>query len=636
MCGICGICNSKNPISDVRRMMEAIRHRGPDAGGSYIDESSPVAFGHRRLSILDLSEAGEQPMISQDKRYVLVFNGEIYNYQELRTELPEGVRKRLKSKTDSEILLEFLAAKGPEGALRQIRGMFAAALYDRQEKAVYLIRDRAGEKPLYYGFAGHMFVFASELKAIQEVAFRNGIRLTVDRDAVGMYLRHSYIPAPYSIYKEIKKVEAACIVKVRFPFAQTKEPVRYWKLEEQIRKRDISRESAKQELSELLSDAVREQTVADVPYGAFLSGGIDSSLIVAYMKKVSGISNKSVKTFSIGFGKEAYNEAPFAKKVASYLGCDHEELYLTDREAMQMVPQIGRIYDEPYADSSQIPAYFVSKLAKEKVSVVLTGDAGDELFSGYEHYPIIAGRYEKIRKVPGKARRAVGEILGSRIFGPANQRTFNNKIDRLSRVLRASDFAELYYEMLLVYTSKNPLMKCVVPKGYFTGYAKQLPYGDPVSSMQFLDFHTYLTNDILVKVDRAAMGNSLETRIPFLDKRIIEFAYSLPPELKCGHLGSKMLLRELLYDEVPRELLERPKKGFAIPLDDWLRGGVLREWAEQMVYAEELKALQGFDHDQAVSIWKRHAANKGNYKSILWNIILLSQWLQQNRKYYKT
>lgn len=630
MCGICGICNSKNAELDIRYMMQSIRHRGPDGGGEYIDKSNNVSLGHRRLSILDLSDAGRQPMVSDNKRYVIAFNGEIYNHSELKELLPQEIVNRLKSTTDTEVLLELFAALGIEETLHNVRGMFAIALYDLKEKTIYLMRDRAGEKPLYYGFLDNKFVFASELKAINEIAYKNNIKLTLDYNAIGMFLKHSYIPAPYSIYQEIWKVEAAEIIKIKAPFEAIEKKWKYWRLEEHIEECTLSRENAKKELANLLASTVSEQMIVDVPYGAFLSGGIDSSLVVSYMQKNS---RQKIKTFSIGFETDSYNEAPYAKKVAKHIDCDHQELYVTDIEAMDVIPHIPEIYDEPYADSSQIPTYLVSKLAKEKVSVVLTGDAGDELFCGYEHYKTIDNYYQKIGKLPGFARNTLGKVAGCKVFEPINQRTFNNKIDKFSRILQTPDSTEFYYEMLLVDTTRNSLIPDRNAKEYFTNIKSRLPYQDFVSNMQFIDFNTYLQNDILVKVDRAAMNNSLETRVPFLDKRIVEFAYSLPMKYKYNDLGSKAILRELLYDEIPKELLERPKKGFGIPLDDWLRGP-LKEWAEELLDAEELKKLPGFDYEQAMNIWRKHVTKLGNYKSILWNILMLSQWLQMNSKFY--
>lgn len=629
MCGICGICNSKNAMSDIKCMMGAIQHRGPDASGEYIDQENGVALGHQRLSILDLSDAGRQPMQSSDKRYIIVFNGEIYNHLELKSLLPDSVKNHLKSTADTEILLELFSAIGIDETLHRIRGMYAIALYDLREKSIYLIRDRAGEKPLYYGFLNDMLVFSSELKSIQKVARQNEISLTINSNAVGMFLQHSYIPAPYSIYDEICKVEMGGIIKVTSPFVNAENCRSYWRLEENLTIKISGKESAKQALSRLLYSAISEQMIADVPHGAFLSGGIDSSLIVSYMQK---ISKQKIKTFSIGFETEKYNEAPYAKEVAAYIGSDHKELYVTNAEAMNVIPRIPEIYDEPYADSSQIPTYLVSMLAKENVSVVLTGDAGDELFCGYEHYKIIENYYRKINKIPSPLRNIAGKILKNGLFEPINEKSFNNKIDKLSRILQVPSFTDFYYEMLRIDTGKNPLLKPAISNKYFTERFLNLPVYDPVYNMQFIDFYTYLPNDILVKVDRAAMHHSLETRVPFLDKRIIEFAYALPMEYKFNELGSKAILRELLYDEVPRELLDRPKKGFSIPLDDWLRGP-LKEWAESLIYSEVLRELSGFNCKLAISIWEKHLHLKGNYKSILWNIIMLAQWLQTNKKY---
>ncbi len=630
MCGICGICNSKNAIADIRCMMTAIRHRGPDASGEYIDLKSGVAFGHQRLSILDLSDAGLQPMQSSDKRYVLAFNGEIYNHSELKKMLPDKVQGQLKSNTDTEILLELFCIMGIDKTLDMARGIFAIALYDSKCNSIYLIRDRAGEKPLYYGFINGMFVFASELKAIQKVAYQNGISLTINHDAIGMFLRHSYIPAPYSIYNEINKVEIAEIVKISSPYTKIEDSRYYWQIEADTKKLNMDGVTAKLDLAGLLHSAVSEQMIADVPYGAFLSGGIDSSLIVSYMQK---ISKQRVKTFSIGFESEKYNEAPFAKKVADYIGSDHRELYVTDMDAMKVIPLLTEIYDEPYADSSQIPTYLVSKLAKEDVSVVLTGDAGDELFCGYEHYKIVRNYYHKILKIPIRIRDIMGMALENRIFELINAKTFNNKIDKLSRILRTFNFVDFYYEMLRIDTSKVPILEPAITTGYFKSHVENMSDKDVLHNMQLIDFYTYLSNDILVKVDRAAMCHSLETRVPFLDRRIIEFAYSLPAEYKYNQLGSKAILRELLYDEVPRELLERPKKGFSIPLDSWLRGP-LRDWAEDLICSSVLKEFPGLNYNLVTSFWKKHLQMEGNYKTILWNAIMMAQWLQKNKKYY--
>ena len=627
MCGICGICNSSNALADIKCMMSAIQHRGPDAEGEYIDKENSIAMGHRRLSILDLSDAGRQPMQSSDGRYIIAFNGEIYNHKELKSFVPDSTK--LKSTTDTEILLELFSALGIKETLHRARGMFAVALYDRHERAIYLMRDRAGEKPLYYGFANGLFVFSSELKAIQKVVYQNRIMLTVNHDAIGMFLRHSYIPAPYSVYNEIKKVEAAGIVKIVYPFLEIASQVTYWRFENNVAENHWDMHSAKEKLSDLLSSAVSEQMISDVPYGAFLSGGIDSSLIVSYMQKVS---KDKVRTFSIGFETEKYNEAPYAKEIAAAIGTDHSEMYVTDKEALNVIPHISEIYDEPYADSSQIPTFLVSKLAKESVSVVLTGDAGDELFGGYEHYKTIEGYFNKIRRIPKPIRIAGSKLFANKIFDSVNKKTFNNKIDKLSRILQAQNFTGFYYEMLRIDTARAPLLKPGIAMDYFVNALADLPNQNLVSAMQWADFYTYLPNDILVKVDRAAMRHSLETRVPFLDKRVIEFAYSLPAECKYNELGSKAILRELLYDEVPRTLLERPKKGFGIPLDDWLRGP-LKEWAGEMIHSVELKNLSGFDQKQAIDIWEKHLRFKGNYKSILWNIVVLTQWLKDNMQY---
>jgi len=630
MCGICGICRSADAREDVKLMMETLRHRGPDASGEFIDMAHQVAFGHRRLSILDLSESGKQPMVSLDNKKVICLNGEIYNFKEIKKDLPNDIINSLKSNGDTAVLLESIAYFGYEKTLEKIRGMFSIALLDLGDGTIYLARDRAGEKPLYYGFIEDKFIFASELKAIQKLAKKYRYTFSLDYDAVYEYLQYSYIPAPNTIYCEIKKLEPGEMAIIRMPYNEINQIKRYWKLNAGISKTQIGFQEGKRELKKLLEQAITEQMVADVPYGAFLSGGIDSSLITAYMQKILG---KPVKTFSIGFENKIYNEANFAKEVADYIGSDHREMYITEREALDLIPELGKIYDEPYADSSQIPTFFLSEFAKTEVTIALTGDAGDELFCGYEHYIKFNNIYGKLNRIPNGLRHIAGWSLSGRWISPINFFTNNNRVYKLSRLLKSDSEAEFFYQMRRADTSKNGILHSRNERE-FPYATEEEKYGDFISNMQYIDFMTYLPNDILVKVDRAAMKNSLETRIPFLDRRIIEFAYSLPLKLKFDGINSKKILRDLLYEEIPRELLERPKRGFGIPLDDWLRGD-LKDWAESLIFSDELQCFPGIDYKAITRLWSKEVQGKYHYKTIIWNILMLAQWLKENKENYR-
>lgn len=627
MCGICGICNSKNGEKDISIMMEALRHRGPDAAGICYDEEHKVGLGHRRLSILDLSEAGNQPMKSQDGQYVICLNGEIYNHKELRDCLPKNVLSNLKSTTDTEVLVESFAIRGIENTLNDIRGMYAIALYHYANGEIKLIRDRAGEKPLYYGFFKGLFVFSSELKAIQAVGEKYNYKFQIDYDAVGSFLQYSCIPAPLTIYKEIKKVLPGSIITVKADYKKVSQEERYWSLHKGENNKDYG--ECKLELRALIESSVKEQMIADVPYGAFLSGGIDSSLTVLYMQKM--LSNP-VKTFSVGFENPAYDEAQYAKSIASYIGTNHHEMIVSASDALSLIPALGKIYDEPYADSSQIPTYFVSKFAKTEVAVALTGDAGDELFCGYEHYIKFNTIYTRLGRIPAAIRNGMVGFSTSRFGRGLNRHTNNNRIVKLGKLLNSRAHDDFFYQMKKADTSPAGILRCADDEPYYR-IGNDIKNENFISNMQIIDFDTYLPNDILVKVDRAAMANSLETRVPFLDKRIIEYAYSMPLEYKLSGNVTKRIIRDLLYEEIPKELLERPKQGFGIPLDDWLKG-CLREWAESYLYSETFRQFPELDFEAIDRIWSVELSGKYKYKTIIWNILMLAQWIVDNKGTY--
>lgn len=646
MCGIAGFIDRQlNQIQVVREMTARMKQRGPDGSGEWADEASGVTFGHRRLAILDLSENGAQPMISACGRYVLTYNGEIYNADLLRKEVLAYKKRQgecfcFRGTSDTEALLEAMALFGTEKALMLAKGMFAFALYDRKEHVLTLARDRAGEKPLYYGFAGGNFVFASDLAALSAYPKFDA---KVDRKALHEYMRYGFVPAPYSIYEGIKKLLPGFVLTLRPPFAEAQiEQHAYWSMAEAAengRKRPFtgSRQEAADELERLLSRAVQEQMISDVPLGAFLSGGIDSPLITALMQKVS---TSPVKTFTIGFDEKKYNEAEYAKEIAAHLGTDHTGLYVTEKELLDVIPKLSHIFSEPFADSSQIPTYLVSRLARTKVTVSLSGDAGDELFCGYQTYPKVAALAAKLRGVPKPLRSFMGALLGTGVLRG------RGSCFRISESLKARDILQLHeavcyhtdYEAERLVLFEDAAERRAMRKRDFVGTegGLRLPeetfFTDPKRAMMYKDMVTYHPDDILVKVDRAGMAVSLENRVPMLDRDVIEFAYRLPMEYLYGDGGvSKQILKDILYRYMPKQLLDRPKKGFSVPLARWLKTGHTADWARELLENNRLAHDGIFDRRVLANIRRRFEKGNAN-PQIVWEILMAEQWYRRIRE----
>ncbi|TAJ77009.1 MAG: asparagine synthase (glutamine-hydrolyzing) [Gallionellaceae bacterium] len=662
MCGLTGfLSGSAGDDSDValrqgsaqallRSMADTLIHRGPDDGGVWCDAEQCIGLGHRRLSILDLSPAGHQPMVSASGRFVIAFNGEIYNHLELRKELEnlphpsplptgEGINSMWHGHSDTETLLAGIDAWGLESTLKKMIGMFAIALWDRETKTLILARDRMGEKPLYYGWQGcgndRVFLFGSELKALKA---HPAFAAEIDRGALCLLLRHNYIPAPYSIYQGIAKLEPGCMLSVSL--AQPEPRVwKYWDAVEVARAGVVqpfagTADQAVDALEVLAKDAVRQQMMADVPLGAFLSGGIDSSTVVALMQAQS---SRPVKTFTIGFNNQGYNEAEHAKAVARHLGTEHTELYVTPAQAMEVIPRLPDLYCEPFADSSQIPTFLVSQLAKQHVTVSLSGDAGDELFCGYNRYQLTASLWHKLALIPSPLRAlaakgitalspAAWDRLAHLIPGSGRLRLFGDKLHKGAGVLASRTLDELYLGMVSL--QRNPsdwVIGGQEPVTHLTGLAPELEGLNAVEQMMALDTISYLPDDILAKVDRAAMGVSLEGRVPFLDHRVVEFAWSLPLDYKLRDGQTKWPLRQVLYRHVPRELIDRPKMGFGVPLHDWLRGP-LRDWAENLLDEERLRREGYFHFSPIRKMWAEHLSGKRNWANNLWGVLMFQAW----------
>jgi asparagine synthase (glutamine-hydrolysing) len=644
MCGITGfITKPSESEAELRalalRMARAIERRGPDDEGSWSDARHGIAFGHRRLAIVDLSPQGHQPMASACERYMLAYNGEIYNHLELRDALPGHPWR---GHSDTETVLACFSRWGVLETLPRLIGMFAMAIWDRERDCLILARDRMGEKPLFYGhLPSGDFVFGSELKALR--AYPRW-QAEIDRDALALYMRHNAVPAPRSIYRGIHKLMPGAWIEVDRKGLRAQG--RYWDLEQlapswNAAPIQLSDAAATDELERLLGQALRGQMMADVPLGAFLSGGVDSSTIVALMQTQS---QEPVRSFSVGFDVPGYNEAEHAKAVAAHLGTQHTELYVSSADALAVIPQLPTLYDEPFADSSQIPTFLVAQMARRHVTVALSGDAGDELFAGYTRYDLARRLWGRLSRYPLSLRRAAAHMIltqpaarWSRLaqwFGallPALRTRLNvgDKLHKFAAHVLTADSPEQIYRALVSHWHEPAAL---VLGGHEPGTAlDRIAIGTDregmIAQMSLLDQLTYLPDDILVKVDRASMGVSLETRVPLLDARVIEFCHRLPMHQKQRDGQTKWLLRQVLYRHVPRHLIERPKQGFAVPLDQWLRGP-LRDWAEHLLEPARLQQDGLLDARLVRQKWEEHLAGTRNWQYQLWDVLMLQAWLE--------
>jgi asparagine synthase (glutamine-hydrolysing) len=640
MCGIAGFLNgpSPGPAAQLERwaqaMGDALEHRGPDDHGIWTNPEAGVGLSHRRLSIVDLSPAGHQPMTSANGRFVLIYNGEVYNHQELRPEL-EARGVTFRGHSDTEVILEAFGAYGIEATAKRLIGMFALAVWDRKERMLTLVRDRLGIKPLYWAKFGDLFLFGSELKALRA---HPGWAPRIDRAALSAYMRHNYVPAPHSIYEGVRKLEQGTILTL--PFGG--EPVieRFWDaravakagLADQLTDDDAS---LTDQLEGLLLDAVKRRMVADVPVGAFLSGGVDSSTVAALMKA----SNAGpVQTYSIGFEQEGYNEAAHAAAVAKHLGTQHTEMMVTSREALDVIPRLPDYYDEPFADSSQIPTYLVSALTRQHVTVALSGDGGDELFAGYTRYQY-AEKLALLAFLPRPLRYAMARLIKTQ---PADRWTQilsiipkrlrpsqpGDKMHKLASVLTVESETDLYRRLVTHWEPDTVMRDAREAKGVMWDAHVDRDFPSLLDRMQYLDLVTYLPDDILTKVDRASMAVALEARVPLIDHRVVEFAWRLPQRVKVRNGVSKWLLRQVLYRHVPASLIERPKMGFAVPLADWLRGP-LRDWAETLLSEQRLREGGFFEPAIIRRLWDDHTSGRANTQYLLWDVLMFEAWRER-------
>jgi asparagine synthase (glutamine-hydrolysing) len=637
-------------------MVKTLHHRGPDASGTWVDERNGLALGHARLSIIDLSSEGSQPMVSASGRYVLTYNGEVYNFRELRRDLDRRGH-RFRGHSDTEVMLAAFDDWGVEKSLDRFIGMFAFGVWDSAERRLTLARDRLGKKPLYFGWMGGTFLFGSELKALQaHPAFHEEI----NRDVLALYLRHGYVPAPYCIYRNLYQLMPGSVLGISgdyahrgtdfSPFPESEQPwkpVRYWSaraaVEQGYRQEyPMSEQEAIDELDRLLREAVRMRMVADVPLGAFLSGGVDSSTVVALMQAQS---TQPVRTFTIGYHEEEFNEARHAKEVAAHLGTDHTELYVTPEDAMAVIPRLPQLYDEPFADASQIPTLLVSELTRRHITVSLSGDGGDELFGGYTRYFNCQLIWNRLMTIPAPLRRGLAFGLRSvppsqwtalvRYVTPFLPRRLHmtlpgDKLYKLANLLMMAEPETLYHRLLSLW--ENPtavVLRSVEPPTPVTDRAQWASVPGLVEQMMYLDTVTYLPDDLLTKVDRASMGVSLEVRTPLLDHRVVEWAWRLPTSMKVRNGEGKWALRQVLNKYVPRRLIERPKMGFGVPIGSWLRGP-LRAWAESLIGEQRLRDEGFFDPVPIRERWAGHLSGQRDWQYSLWTVLMFQAWRDEH------
>jgi asparagine synthase (glutamine-hydrolysing) len=644
MCGISGLWNISSLYSSeqitkiIEGMNHKLYHRGPDSKGLWVDPEKGIALGHRRLSILDLSPLGHQPMVSKSQRYTLVFNGEIYNFKDLTIELLQAGHY-FQGGSDTEVMLAAFTEWGVESAVQKFTGMFAFSLWDSHKQVLYLGRDRIGEKPLYYGKINDTFVFASELKALKSYPGWQG---KINREALGLFFKYNYVPTPHTIYQGIFKLLPGTILTIdQSNFHANYSPNPYWSLSK-VADDGVNRpfigtvEDAVDQLDNLLKNTISQQMLSDVPIGAFLSGGVDSSAIVSIMQS---ISTQPIKTFTIGFAEESYNEAPYAAEIAKHLCTEHTELYVTSAEVNAVIPNLPTIYDEPFADSSQIPTILVSQLAKSQVTVSLSGDAGDELFGGYNRYFLGEKFQQNILPIPSFFRQILSDTISR--LSPQQWDGFiksvgikyptpGDRLYKLGSILSCSDEQSFYNRLVSCWQdSQNPAINAENCYHPLINYESSFKNRDFPSRMMLTDTLTYLPDDILVKVDRASMSVSLESRIPFLDRRIIEFAWSLPLSMKLKNNQTKWILRQVLYKYVPKEMIERPKQGFGIPIDILLRTS-LREWAESLLDKTKIESEGYLNYSLVRQKWDEHQSGARNWQHQLWSVLMFQAWLDAN------
>ena len=646
MCGITGALYANPVLGEeqfvrlIKKMSNTLVHRGPDDSGAWVDAQAGIGLGHRRLSIVDLSSSGHQPMISSNKRYVIIFNGEIYNFKEIKTDLQKrGIQ--FVGHSDTEVLLESIAIHGLEKTLDEINGMFAFALWDREDRILILARDRIGKKPLFYGWCGNVLLFGSELKALR---CHPNFDSQLDRDALGQFIQFNWLSGPSSIYRKIKKLQPGCYLRVlQQSFGEEITPKNYWlaqkKAQDGIAKPfSGTYDQAADKLEGLLKDSIQHRMIADVELGALLSGGIDSSLVVAIMQAQS---ERRVKTFTIGFHEATHNEAVHARKVAEYLGTDHTELYVTPQECMDVIPELPAMFDEPFGDVSQIPTYLVSKLAREKVKVVLSGDGGDELFAGYTRYFRCLNQWKKhenispvLRPVIGRAMEVSAAFLWSLLGNTTidaelkGWRRFGEKLEKRARRINAKSSLELFVRMMTRYENISDIVIDAQDPDTILHNRHLWPsFHEPVLNMMMIDTLCYLPDDILVKVDRASMATSLEARCPMLDKNIIEFAWQLPFEMKVNQSGGKRILKHLLTKYIPSKLTERKKMGFGVPIGSWLRGQ-LKDWADELLDPAKIREQAYLNPDVVQKLWRQHQSGWRNHDDILWSILMFQAWYE--------